>query len=44
MGENKMAYSILVGKPEEKKPLGRNKPAWEDIFIIYGLFDDVSSS
>jgi hypothetical protein len=24
------AYSILVGKPEGKKPLGRHRHSWED--------------
>jgi hypothetical protein len=23
-------YTILVGKPEEKRPLGRPEPTWED--------------
>jgi len=23
-------YRVLVGKPEEKKPLGRPRPRWED--------------
>jgi hypothetical protein len=26
----KNAYSILVGKPEEKRPLGRRRRKWED--------------
>jgi hypothetical protein len=28
MGENGNAYRILVGKPEEKKPLGRPRCRW----------------
>jgi hypothetical protein len=24
------AYSILVGKPEKKRPLGRQRRRWED--------------
>jgi hypothetical protein len=28
MGEKRNAYSILVGKPEEKRPLGRPKRRW----------------
>jgi hypothetical protein len=28
MGEKRNAYRILVGKPEEKRPLGRPKHGW----------------
>jgi hypothetical protein len=30
MGEMRNAYTILVGKPEGKIPLGRPRRAWED--------------
>jgi hypothetical protein len=30
MGEKRNAYRILVGKPEEKRPLGRPRHKWED--------------
>jgi hypothetical protein len=30
MGEKRNAYRILVGKPEEKRPLGRPRCRWED--------------
>jgi hypothetical protein len=30
MGEMRNAYSILVGKPERKRTLGRPKRRWED--------------
>jgi hypothetical protein len=30
-------------KTEEKKPLGRRRPAWEDI-LMYVLFNDASSN
>jgi hypothetical protein len=30
MGANRNAYRILVGKPEEKRPLGRPRRRWED--------------
>jgi hypothetical protein len=30
MGEMGNAYKILVGNPEEKRPLGRHKYSWED--------------
>jgi hypothetical protein len=30
MGEKRTAYRILVGKPEEKRPLGRPRRRWED--------------
>jgi hypothetical protein len=30
MGERRDVYSVLVGKPEGKRPLGRPIPGWED--------------
>jgi hypothetical protein len=30
MGENRNAYKILVGKPEGKRPLGRQRHRWVD--------------
>jgi hypothetical protein len=30
MGERRVAYSVLVGKPEGKKPVGRSRHRWED--------------
>jgi hypothetical protein len=30
MGETRNAYRILVGKPEEKRPLGRPRHRWVD--------------
>jgi hypothetical protein len=30
MGEDRKEYKILVGKPEGKRPLGRQKRRWED--------------
>jgi hypothetical protein len=30
MGEMRNAYSILVGKPEGKRPLERPRSRWED--------------
>jgi hypothetical protein len=30
MGEKRNAYSILVGKPEGKRPLGRPRLRWMD--------------
>jgi hypothetical protein len=30
MGETRNAYGILVGKPEEKRPLGRPRRRWVD--------------
>jgi hypothetical protein len=29
------AYRILVGKPEEKRPLGRCRRRWEDNIKMY---------
>jgi hypothetical protein len=34
MGEKRNAYRILVGKPEEKRPLGRPRRRWEDNIIM----------
>ena len=30
MGQSRNAYKVLMGKPEEKKPLGRPRRRWED--------------
>ena len=30
MGERRGIYTILVGKPEAKRPLGRPRHRWED--------------
>jgi hypothetical protein len=30
MGERRGIYRVLVGKPEEKRPLGRPMRRWED--------------
>jgi hypothetical protein len=30
MGEKRNSYSILVGKPEGKRPLGRSERKWVD--------------
>jgi hypothetical protein len=30
MGEGRGIYRVLVGKPEEKKPMGRPRRRWED--------------
>jgi len=30
MGERRDVYSVLVGKPEGKRPLGRPRRRWED--------------
>jgi hypothetical protein len=29
-GEGRDVYRVLVGKPEEKRPLGRTRHRWED--------------
>jgi hypothetical protein len=31
MGETRNAYRILVGEPEEKRPLGRPRRRWDNI-------------
>jgi hypothetical protein len=30
MGEERKVYKVLVGKPEDKRPLGRPRSRWED--------------
>jgi len=30
MGERRGVYTVLMGKPEGKKPLGRPRRRWED--------------
>jgi hypothetical protein len=30
MGEERKVYTVLVGKPEGKRPLGRPRRSWED--------------
>ena len=30
MGERRGVYSVLVGKPEGKRPLGKPRRRWED--------------
>jgi len=30
MGESRGIYRVLVGKPEEMRPLGRRRHSWED--------------
>jgi hypothetical protein len=30
MGETRNSYRILLGKPEEKRPLGRSRGMWVD--------------
>ena len=30
MGERRGVYRVLVGKPEEQRPLGRPRRVWED--------------
>jgi hypothetical protein len=30
MGEGRGVYSVLVGRPEGKRPLGRSRRRWED--------------
>jgi hypothetical protein len=30
MGERRGAYSVLVGKPEGRRPIGRSRRRWED--------------
>ena len=31
VGDRRGVYRVLVGKPEEKRPLGRPRHIWDDI-------------
>jgi hypothetical protein len=31
MGEERKVYKVLVGKPEEKRPLGRPRRRWDQM-------------
>jgi hypothetical protein len=42
MGQKRNAYTILVGNPERKRPLGTPRHAWED--NIKMDFRDILSS
>jgi len=35
MGEGRGVHRVLVGKPEEKRPLGRPRRRWEDNIEMY---------
>jgi hypothetical protein len=35
MGEERGVHSVLVGKPEGKRPLGRPRRIWEDNIKMY---------
>jgi hypothetical protein len=35
MGEGRVVYRVLVGKPEGKTPLGRPRCRWEDNIKMY---------
>jgi hypothetical protein len=45
MGEKWNAYRLLVGKPEEKRPLGRSRRRWVDnirmdlVQVVWGDVD-----
>jgi hypothetical protein len=34
MGEGRVVYRVLVGKPEEKRPVGNPRRKWEHNFEI----------
>jgi hypothetical protein len=35
IGERRGAYSVLVGRPERKKLLGRSRRRWEGTVTLY---------
>jgi hypothetical protein len=40
MGEKRNAYRLLVGKPEENRPLGKPRRRWVDLLeIVWGGVD-----
>jgi hypothetical protein len=34
MGDRRGVYRVLVGKPEEKRPLGRPRRRWKDNIMM----------
>jgi hypothetical protein len=34
VGEMRGVHRVLVGKPEEKRPLGRSRRRWEDNIVM----------
>jgi hypothetical protein len=48
MGERRGVYSVLVGKPEENRPLGRPRRSWEDNIkmdlqeVAYGVWIELA--
>jgi len=45
MGEGRVVHRVLVGKPEEKRPLGRPRNRWEDkiktdLQEVWGGYED----
>jgi len=38
MGERRSAYRVLVGKPEEKRSLGRPRCGWGGMIILRWIF------
>jgi hypothetical protein len=44
MGENRNVYTLLVGKPEGRRPLGRPRRRWVDdirMYLVEVGWDDV---
>jgi hypothetical protein len=37
MGEVRDVYRVLVGRPEDKRPLGRPRRRWEDNIRLIGI-------
>jgi hypothetical protein len=35
MGDERKMYKVLVGKPEERRPLGRQRRRWDDGIRMY---------
>jgi hypothetical protein len=35
VGESRVVYSVLVGKPEGERPLGRPRHRWENNIQMY---------
>jgi len=35
MGDMRVAYRVLVGRPDGRRPLGRHRSRWEDDIKMY---------
>jgi hypothetical protein len=44
MGEGRVVYRVLVGRPERMRPLGRPRRRWDNNIKMYKLDDNFSNN